>query len=90
MKIVTTIVLTTVVVLFAVQNFDHVALYFFGGKAIQIRLIFVIAISGIGGYLLRYIIGINREEEIKKKYRILRLRDKEQFRQGFDYDEEDV
>jgi len=90
MKIVTTIVLTTIVVLFAIQNFDHVSLYVFSGKAIQIRLIFVIAIAGIGGYLIRYIIGINREEEIKRKYRILRLRDKEQFRQGFDYDEEDI
>ena len=89
MKIILTIILTTVVVLFSIQNFDHVPLNFFAGKAIQIRLIFVISIAGIAGYLLRYLIGIQREEEIKKKYRMLRLRDKEEIHRTYETDEED-
>ena len=89
MKIILTIILTTVVVLFSIQNFDHVPLNFFGGRAIQIRLIFVISIAGIAGYLLRYLIGIQREEEIKKKYRLLRLRDKEEIHRTYEPDEED-
>ncbi|HIJ39649.1 MAG TPA: hypothetical protein HPP90_01020 [Deltaproteobacteria bacterium] len=63
----TTITLTAVGILFGMQNFDHVPVYLFWGKAINIRLIFVIAIAGTGGYLLRHFIGVAREEVLKKR-----------------------
>ncbi len=66
-KTFTTVTLTAVGVLFGMQNFDHVPVYLFWGKAINIRLIFVIAIAGIGGYLIRHFIGVAREEALKKR-----------------------
>lgn len=67
-----TIVLTAAAVVFAIQNFDHVPVYIFWGKMIQIRLIFVIAIAGTGGYVIRHILGIRREERLKKQFYLLR------------------
>ena len=72
-KTITTIVLTVIAVLFGLQNFDHVPLYLFWGKAVQIRLIFLIAISGVAGYLIRHFVGIAREEALKKKLRAVRM-----------------
>ena len=66
-KTIITIVVTIIVVLFAMQNFDHVPVYIFSGKAVNIRLIFVLAISGVMGYLIRHFIGINREERLKRR-----------------------
>nr|ASQ41187.1 magnetosome protein MamL [Candidatus Magnetananas rongchenensis] len=66
-KTFTTITITVIVVLFAMQNFDHVPVYFFWGKSINIRLIFIIAISGVVGYLIRHFIGISREERLKRQ-----------------------
>jgi len=54
-------------VLFSMQNFDPVPVYFFSGKAVSIRLIFVIAISGVMGYLLRHFYGIAREDQMKRQ-----------------------
>lgn len=76
MKILLTIIVTTITVLFAVQNFDHVPIYFFAGKPIQVRLFFVMASCAVIGYLVRFMIGIAKEDEIKKRYRMLRLQDK--------------
>ncbi len=70
-KTVTTIILTVIVVLFSIQNFDHVSVDLFFGKPINIRLIFVIAISGTVGYLTRHFIGIDREEKLKRQVRLL-------------------
>jgi len=66
-KTVTTIIITALCVLFAMQNFDHVPIFLFWGKSIQIRLVFVIAISGVTGYLIRHFIGIAKEERLKRK-----------------------
>ena len=66
-KTITTIVLTVIAVLFSMQNFDHVPIYLFWGKAVQIRLIFVLAIAGVGGYLIRHFVGINREERLRRQ-----------------------
>ncbi|MFH1489208.1 MAG: hypothetical protein ABII06_09905 [Pseudomonadota bacterium] len=66
-KTITTIILTALAILFAMQNFDHVPVYFFWGKGTQIRLIFVIAIAGVGGYLIRHFIGIAREDALKRR-----------------------
>ncbi len=70
-KIISTIILTTVVILFSLQNSDHVPVYFFLGKAINIRLIFVITISGLTGYFIRLFIGIAREEHLKRQIHVL-------------------
>ena len=66
-KTILTIVATIIGVLFAAQNFDHVPVSFLFGKALKIRLIFVIATGGIIGYLIRHFIGIGREEQLKQQ-----------------------
>ncbi len=71
-KTIVTIILTVIGVLFSMQNFDHVPVYFFSGKPVSIRLIFVIAICGLAGYLLRHFFGIAREEHLKKQIQLLK------------------
>ncbi|SLM32737.1 Magnetosome protein MamL [Desulfamplus magnetovallimortis] len=71
-KTIMTIVLTVVGVLFSMQNFDHVPVYFFSGKPVNIRLIFVIAICGLTGYLMRHFFGIAREERLKRQIYLLK------------------
>ena len=71
-KTITTIILTVIIVLFAMQNFDHVPVYIFSGKAINIRLIFVIAVAGVLGYLVRHIVGIGIEERLKRQIQIMK------------------
>ncbi len=63
----TTVALTVLAVLFSIQNFDNVPLYFFWGKPIQIRLIFIIAVAAVIGYVIRHYIGIVREEALKRR-----------------------
>ena len=72
-KTISTIILTALAVLFGMQNFDHVPVYFFMGKAVSIRLVFVIAIAGVGGYLIRYFIGITREDALRKQLQAVRM-----------------
>ena len=72
-KTITTIVLTVLAVLFGIQNFNHVPVYLIWGKPVNIHLIFVIAISGVCGYLIRLFIGISREDALKKKLRAVRM-----------------
>lgn len=71
-KTVTTILLTVLAVLFAMQNFDHVPIYFFWGKPLNIRMIFVIAISGVSGYVIRHLVGVGREEMMKRQILAMR------------------
>ena len=71
MKLISTIILTAICVLFAVQNFDHVPIFFIYGKPIQIRLIFIILTAFSCGYFLHFLLAIHREEELKKKYRLM-------------------
>jgi len=73
LKTIITVILTVLAVLFSTQNFDHVPVYFFWGEALNIRLVFVIAISGGIGYLIRHFIGIVREDKLKRKlYHLLK------------------
>ena len=67
-KTMITIILTVIGVLFGMQNFDHVPVYIFWGKAIQIRLIFVVAIAGVAGYLIRHFIGMAREDALRRRF----------------------
>ena len=71
-KTVTTIVLTLIAVLFAMQNFDHAPIYFFWGTPVKIRMIFVIAISGVSGYVIRHLVGVGREEMMKRQILAMR------------------
>ncbi len=71
MKILITILTTTIVVLFALQNFEHVPIYFFNAKPVQIRLFFIIIFSGVIGWLIRFITGVQREENLKKRFKML-------------------
>jgi len=70
MKTLTTIILTALAVLFGIQNFDHVPVYIFWGKALNIRLVFVIAIAGTAGYLIRHFVGLRREERLRRQFRM--------------------
>ncbi len=72
-KTITTIILTVIGVLFAIQNFDHVPLYLFWGKAVHIRLVFIIAIAGIVGYMIRHFIGLSREDALKRRFHAFRM-----------------
>ena len=71
MKVIFTIILTSIVVLFALQNFEYASLYFFAPKPVRIRLFFVIIFSGVIGWMLRYITAISREEELKRRFKML-------------------
>ena len=71
-KTLMTIILTAAAVLFGIQNFDHVPVYIFWGKALNIRLIFVVAIAGVGGYVIRHFVGLRREERLKRQFQMLR------------------
>ena len=90
MKILLTIIITTIAVLFGLQNFDHVPIYFFAGKPVQVRLIFVMAICSAIGYLLRFMIGISKEDALKKKYRMMRLYDKKKSYGSIHHDHDDI
>ena len=72
-KTIATIILTVIAVLFGIQNFDHVPVYFLWGKGVQIRLIFIIAVAGVGGYLIRHFIGISREEAMKRRLKAVMM-----------------
>ncbi|HIJ55554.1 MAG TPA: hypothetical protein HPQ03_05455 [Deltaproteobacteria bacterium] len=72
-KTMTTIILTIIGVLFGMQNFDHVPVYIFWGKAINIRLIFVIAIAGVGGYLIRHFVGMAREDALRRRLQATKM-----------------
>ncbi len=72
-KTIVTIILTAIGVLFGMQNFDHVPVYLFWGKAVNIRLIFVIAIAGVGGYLIRHFTSIAREDALKRQVQAVKM-----------------
>jgi len=72
-KTIVTIILTVIGVLFGMQNFDHVPVYLFWGKAVNIRLIFVIAIAGVGGYLIRHFTGIAKEDVLKRRLQSVKM-----------------
>jgi uncharacterized integral membrane protein len=71
MKILFTVLITTIVVLFAFQNFEHVPIYFFTAKPLEIRVFFVIIFSGVFGWVIRLMTGIQREEQLKRRFKML-------------------
>ena len=92
-KTIATIIVTVIGVLFAMQNFDHVPVYLFWGKAVNIRLVFVIAIAGVGGYLIRYFTGISREDALKRRLQAAMMNTvnrRSKKKRAKDYDEEEL
>ncbi|CAM2057520.1 lipopolysaccharide assembly protein A [Desulfovibrionales bacterium] len=67
LRTILTVAVTVVAVLFTLNNFDHVPVHLLLGKAVQIRLIFVIFLSGLIGFLIRHFVGVAREEELKRR-----------------------
>jgi uncharacterized integral membrane protein len=82
-----TITITVIVMFFAMQNFDHVPIYLFFGKPVLIRLFFVVAIAGVLGYLIRSIIGIGREERLKRKLQVMLHNQNKRRKQDAELDE---
>jgi uncharacterized integral membrane protein len=71
-RTVLTVLATVLGVLFTLNNFDHVSVHLLMGKAVEIRLIFIIFISFLLGYIVRHFVGISREEELKRRLLLLR------------------
>jgi len=90
MKTIVTIVLTVIAVLFSIQNFDRVPIHLLWGNPIEMQLIFIIAIAGICGYLLRYFIGIRKEEELKRRFRAFAEKKSASRTNLTEYDQEDA
>jgi uncharacterized integral membrane protein len=73
-RTVLTVLATVLGVLFTLNNFDHVQVHILMGKAVEIRLVFIIFIAFALGYIVRHFVGISREEELKR--RLLHVRKK--------------
>ncbi|GFK92297.1 magnetosome protein MamL [Fundidesulfovibrio magnetotacticus] len=71
-----TVLATVLGVLFTLNNFDHVQVHLLMGKAVEIRVIFLIFISFGLGFIVRHFIGISREEELKRRLLLMRSRKK--------------
>lgn len=92
-KTIVTVILTVIGVLFGMQNFDHVPVYLFWGKAVNIRLIFVIAIAGVGGYLIRHFTSIAKEDALKRRLQSVKMNTVNKRRRNkspSDFDEEEL
>lgn len=92
-KTITTVFLTAVGVFFGMQNFDHVPVYIFWGKAINLRLVFVIAIAGIAGYLIRHFSGLAREDALKRQLYALRVNNgnrRRKVKRAIDFEEKEI
>ncbi len=91
-KTMTTIILTVIGVLFGMQNFDHVPVYIFWGKAINIRLVFVIAIAGASGYLIRHFVGLAREDALRRRFQSVKMNSAKRNalrNRAYDYDDDE-
>jgi uncharacterized integral membrane protein len=73
-KIIFTVAMLAVVVVFGLQNSDHVSVSLVIGAPVQIRLVFLLLITAGLGYLLAYIHGIKREIALKKLARKQQVR----------------
>ena len=88
-RTITTVILTSIAVLFGILNFDRVPLYIFWGKPVHIQLIFIIVLSGAGGYLVRHLVGIRREDELRRRCKRIVARNGRPRRKQLDYSEYD-
>ena len=70
-NILITMVIAGLLVLFGLQNSEHVAVSFIVGSPVQIRLVFLLAMAAAFGFLLSYIQGLGREIKFRKQLRKL-------------------
>jgi uncharacterized integral membrane protein len=70
-KILLTIAVTAILIVFGLQNSDHVPISFIVGSPIQIRLVFLLIIAAACGFLYSYIRGLRREISLKRQLRKL-------------------
>ena len=70
-KILITIAVTGLLVLFGMQNSDHVPVSLIFGSPTKVRLVFLLAIAAVFGFLVSYIRGLAREIQLKKEIRRL-------------------
>lgn len=68
-KIVMTASATLFLVLFGMENSQHVPISLIIGSPTQVRLIFLLAIAAAAGFLVAYIRGLFREIRFKKEIR---------------------
>ena len=70
-KILITIAVTGLLVLFGMQNSNHVPVSLIVGTPVQVRLIFLLIVAAAFGFLFSYIRNLNREIQLKKEIRRL-------------------
>ncbi len=70
-KILITMVVTGLLVLFGMQNSDHVPVSLILGSPVQVRLVFLLAVAASCGFLFSYIQGLGREIKLKREIRKL-------------------
>ena len=58
-------------VLFGMQNSDHVPVSLIVGSPVKVRLVFLLAVAAAGGFLLAYFQSLGREIRLKKENRKL-------------------
>lgn len=70
-KILLTIAVTGLLLLFGMQNSDHVPVSLIVGAPTKIRLVFLLVIAAACGFLVCYVRGLGREIRLKKEVRRL-------------------
>jgi len=70
-KILVTFALIALLLIFGMQNSDHVVVSFVIGGPVRVRLIFLLLIAAAGGFITAYVKGLGREIRLKKKLRRL-------------------
>lgn len=70
-KVLMTIGATAGLIVFGLQNCEHVPVSFVIGSPTKVRLIFLLLIAGSAGFLFSYIQGLNKEIRLKKEIRRL-------------------
>lgn len=70
-KILITIAVTGLLVLFGMQNSEHVPLSLIVGSPTKVRLVFLLAVAATAGFMVSYIRSLNREIQLKREIRRL-------------------
>jgi uncharacterized integral membrane protein len=66
-KILITLAGMAVLLVFGMQNSDHVVVSFVVGGPVRVRLIFLLLIAAASGFLAAYIHGLGREIKLKRQ-----------------------